>query len=157
MDKLSKKCEEAVAELIQSCDGINLNDADEVAQAEDIIERHMRPYVAGRVKAVVATWREKRGGPWLDTDPTEDFKLLNEIENEGFEQAHDLQACGHSRGDFRDAGYIRGKPETYTGSEKCVGCEREKAAAEAVISQVRDFLHAIHIAEAEARKRGGLT
>ena len=84
-----------------------------------------------RVKAVVAAWREKRGGPWLDTDPIEDFKLLNEIENEGFEEAHDLCACGHSRGDFRDAGYIRGKPETYAGSEKCVGCEREKAAEEA--------------------------
>jgi hypothetical protein len=90
---------------------------------------------------VVKLWREKTGGPWLDTDPIEDFKLLNEIENEGFEQAHELMLCGHARGDYRDAGYVRGKPETYTGSEKCIGCEREAKLAAALAStlgQLRD-------------------
>ncbi len=78
----------------------------------------------------VTQWREKYGGPWLDTDPIEDFKLLNEIQNEGFEEAHDLMPCGHSRGDYRDADYVRGKPETYTASEKCVGCASNKRLLE---------------------------
>lgn len=78
---------------------------------------------------LISAWRSKHGGPWLETDPVELFSLLNEIENDGFEMAHELRHCGHSRGDYRDAGYVRGKPETYTGSEKCIGCEREAALA----------------------------
>jgi len=53
------------------------------------------------------------------------IKEASEIYNDGFEAAHALRYCGHSVGDFRDAGYVPGKPETYTASEKCIGCERE--------------------------------
>lgn len=85
-------------------------------------ERQLEAF-AGRI----AKWRERTGGPWAPEDAP-DFTLLNEIHNDGFEEAHALRPCGHSRGDYRDAGYIPGKAGTYTGSEKCVGCEREKAA-----------------------------
>ncbi len=83
------------------------------------------------VAEVVASWRQKYGGPWITTDPIEAFKLLNEIYNEGFEEAHDLRVCGHSRGDYRDLGYISGKPETYTASEECVGCQQEERKCKA--------------------------
>jgi hypothetical protein len=89
------------------------------------------------VYAVIKSWREKRGGPWLESDPIEAFQLLNEIENEGFELAHELRPCGHSRGDYRDAGYIPGKSETYTASEQCVGCEREAVWKEVVEALVK--------------------
>jgi hypothetical protein len=76
---------------------------------------------------VIARWKAAKGGPWEEADARV-FDLLNGIENDGFEQAHDLRPCGHSCGDYRDAGYIRGRHETYTGSERCVGCERESAS-----------------------------
>jgi len=42
------------------------------------------------------------------------------LENVGFEAAHELCACGHSRGDYRDPQY---GTDAYAGNEKCVGCE----------------------------------
>jgi hypothetical protein len=72
----------------------------------------------------IAEWRTLEGGPWDEMD-VPDFKLLNEVWNDGFEAAHTLRACGHSVGDFRDPNYVIGKPETYTGKEKCVGCEHD--------------------------------
>ncbi len=50
------------------------------------------------------------------------------IENIGFEAAHELMSCGHSRGDFRDSQY--GTPE-YAGNEKCIGCQKIEAVAAA--------------------------
>jgi hypothetical protein len=45
------------------------------------------------------------------------------IYNAGFELAHELQKCGHSRGDCRDPNYI---PGVSVESEcKCIGCQRE--------------------------------
>lgn len=42
----------------------------------------------------------------------------------GFEAAHELNPCGHSRGDDRDAFFVRGK---ILCDCHCVGCEREDA------------------------------
>jgi len=48
---------------------------------------------------------------------------LREEWTKGFELAHELQKCGHSRGDCRDPNYI---PGTSTECDsKCIGCERE--------------------------------
>jgi len=49
----------------------------------------------------------------------------------GWEDAHALRECGHSRGDLRDPNYVPGRPETYTASEKCCGCESVATAVEA--------------------------
>jgi hypothetical protein len=114
--------------------------------AHGVIRQELESWLAEReaalqkamdIRAAIKAWREKQGGPWLETDPIELFTLLNEIENDGFEMAHELRACGHSRGDYRDANYIPGKPETYTGSERCVGCERE-AELSGIIKGLQD-------------------
>jgi hypothetical protein len=79
----------------------------------------------------VKKWYSCFGGPWDESD-VEDFKLLNEVYNDGFEAAHELRTCGHSRGDYRDSHYVIGKPETYTGKESCIGCA---AVAQAVAEE----------------------
>ena len=43
------------------------------------------------------------------------------IEGMGFEEAHELRPCGHSRGDYRDPKY--GTSE-YAGDERCVACDQ---------------------------------
>lgn len=49
---------------------------------------------------------------------------------EGFELAHELQPCGHSRGDCRDPKYV---PGVSTECEStCIGCEREERILEAL-------------------------
>lgn len=100
-----------------------------------------RAYAAGAASGaqpfidVVNAWHRKYGGLWLESDPIELFCLLNEIHNDGFEEAHALRPCGHSRGDYRDPSYIPGKPETYTASEECIGC---KLAAPAVAQELSE-------------------
>ena len=88
----------------------------------------------------VAAYRRKFGGPWDDDSEVPDFLLLNEIRNDGFEAAHALQRCGHSRGDYRDPNYIPGKPETYEAKEVCIGCERETKLAAQPAGELREAL-----------------
>lgn len=94
------------------------------------LAQRLEAYTRERVEAAMLerlrwTW-EHDGEPW--PYEFEVLKLLAELCNRDFERAHALRHCGHSVGDYRDAGYIPGKPETYTANESCVGCEREDAA-----------------------------
>lgn len=45
----------------------------------------------------------------------------------GFELAHELQKCGHSRGDCRDPDY---KPTDETCNSRCIGCDMQQKACD---------------------------
>ena len=73
----------------------------------------------------------KHGTPSGKPDADEiDFRnpKITEAWTAGFELAHELQKCGHSRGDCRDDKYIPGVSETC--ESRCIGCEREKKLKE---------------------------
>lgn len=77
------------------------------AGAETLLEHHRRLF-----------------GHDLTNFPQSEIDFLmqaNELYNAGFEDAHELRPCGHSRGDFRDPLY--GTPE-YKGNERCVACDQ---------------------------------
>ena len=80
------------------------------------------------LKRAIEWYRLHPGESWEGLPPAIQslYFWLNEVWNDGFESAHALRPCGHSVGDFRDPGYVPGKPSTYRAAESCVGCDREK-------------------------------
>jgi hypothetical protein len=87
------------------------------------------------LRKVIGEWRKHYEQTIHDcADQLE--SLLPELEreilikwNEGFELAHELRTCGHSRGDLRDDKYVPGVSETC--ESVCVGCQREADAVRA--------------------------
>lgn len=101
----------------------------EEMRKEIIAELHKDPIgLDGDTHETMLTRFIRLFGADLTNNPKADIEFVEEageVYNYGFERAHELRACGHSVGDYRDPNYVIGKPETYTASEACIGCERE--------------------------------
>lgn len=102
-----------------------------VAAARADIHAHIAALVRANTARIAAQLQALVGNlaPGIADDAIYEAALA--ISRAGFEYAHELRACGHSIGDWRDADWDPSKSWDECEMSTCIGCEKEERAVQA--------------------------